>query len=200
MRIDSSYVGMESARSYTSVTQQTTSYFVAAGTLSKTDFRQDNKSMKDYLGADTSNEGEAESSYMELSNRYRNVSASEKISSTEEKRSLESIRRQCVQHLIKWLYDTFATHRSKKNDSVGNSLSDQLTQTQNLFLQPQATTFATLQANTWHYHKEEEQTAFSTQGKVVTADGREINFQLGLTMSRSFEEYYQETAAITTVS
>ena len=53
---------------------------------------------------------------------------------------------------------------------------------------------------------EKESTCFSTTGKVVTADGREIFFGLDLQMSRSFEEYYyskvdfqpkQEAASLT---
>ena len=40
--------------------------------------------------------------------------------------------------------------------------------------------------------QEEEATAFSTQGKVQTADGREISFNVDLLMSRSFTEAYEE--------
>lgn len=44
-----------------------------------------------------------------------------------------------------------------------------------------------------YYHREEEHTAFSTTGMVKTADGRELSFNLEVAMSRSFEEYYEET-------
>ena len=40
------------------------------------------------------------------------------------------------------------------------------------------------------YQAETEETTFSTTGTVKTADGREINFNLSMTMSRSFEETY----------
>lgn len=40
-------------------------------------------------------------------------------------------------------------------------------------------------------HYESEQTAFSAQGVIKTADGREINFSLDLAMRR---EYYEETS------
>ncbi len=39
---------------------------------------------------------------------------------------------------------------------------------------------------------EEEHTSFSTQGTVRTADGREIQFQVNVGMSRRFEEYFRE--------
>ncbi len=41
-----------------------------------------------------------------------------------------------------------------------------------------------------HLSDEEENTYFDTTGTVVTADGKEISFQLSLTMSRSFTEAY----------
>ena len=42
------------------------------------------------------------------------------------------------------------------------------------------------------FQAEAEQTEFHTEGTVVTADGRQINFGLDLMMSRSFSEYYAE--------
>jgi hypothetical protein len=45
-------------------------------------------------------------------------------------------------------------------------------------------------------HAEYEQTDFSAAGRVITADGREINFQLSLSMSRS---YYAENSTTLSV-
>lgn len=42
----------------------------------------------------------------------------------------------------------------------------------------------------FRYESETEETSFSTTGTVKTADGREIDFNLSMTMSRSFEEAY----------
>ena len=44
-----------------------------------------------------------------------------------------------------------------------------------------------------YYHMEQECTSFSTTGVVKTADGRELPFNLECSMSRRFEEYYEET-------
>ena len=44
-----------------------------------------------------------------------------------------------------------------------------------------------------YLHEEMESTDFSTTGKVITKDGREISFQLEMTMSRTFREYYTGT-------
>lgn len=42
------------------------------------------------------------------------------------------------------------------------------------------------------YYEETENVLYKSQGKVTTADGREITFNLDLGMSRSFREYYRE--------
>ena len=47
-------------------------------------------------------------------------------------------------------------------------------------------------AEEYCYH-EEESTTFETTGTVKTSDGREINFQLELSMSRSFTEVYSQS-------
>ena len=43
-----------------------------------------------------------------------------------------------------------------------------------------------------NYYEETENVLYRSKGKVTTADGREINFNLELGMSRSFREYYAE--------
>lgn len=43
------------------------------------------------------------------------------------------------------------------------------------------------------YYEEHETTSFSTEGIVKTSDGREINFNVELTMSRSFTQYASQT-------
>lgn len=42
------------------------------------------------------------------------------------------------------------------------------------------------------YMEEKEDTAFSAGGIVQTADGRTIEFQMNVQMSRSFQSYYGE--------
>lgn len=49
-----------------------------------------------------------------------------------------------------------------------------------------------------HYGGEFEETSFDAKGIVKTADGRELDFNIGLTMSRSFEEYTKETGSYST--
>lgn len=42
------------------------------------------------------------------------------------------------------------------------------------------------------YYQETENVLFKSKGKVTTADGREITFNVDVGMSRSFQEYYRE--------
>ena len=85
-----------------------------------------------------------------------------------------------MQYLIYWL---FGGKRPIDSDllsqSTGGTTSLNTTYT------------TTMDVSAMEYHAESEETAFSTTGKVVTADGREIEFNLDLSMSRSFEEYYE---------
>ncbi len=45
---------------------------------------------------------------------------------------------------------------------------------------------------------ESEDTAFSTVGRVCTADGREISFHVNVGMSRSFQQYYEQSQDLRT--
>jgi hypothetical protein len=46
------------------------------------------------------------------------------------------------------------------------------------------------------YEWEQESTSFSTVGTVKTSDGRELNFNINVGMSREFEQYYSENLDI----
>lgn len=65
-------------------------------------------------------------------------------------------------------------------------------QSGNATLQLQPFNMKTLSFSTEDYYTEQENTMFSSVGTVRTADGREINFNVDLTMSRSFTQKYQQ--------
>lgn len=46
------------------------------------------------------------------------------------------------------------------------------------------------------WQKETEETSFSTTGVVKTADGREIQFNMNVGMSREFEQYYEQNLTL----
>lgn len=205
MRIDSSFVGMESARSYASTTKQTTSFHVTGGLVQNGTNGETNKSFTDLFGTESSEEGNEKSSYTGLDMRYSGVSASRSLTQTsEDKRSIESVRNQCMLYLIKWLYESLYTKKKGGNTSEGNDpysqMMNQTTAVQSLQTSGYAYSMTNIQTSAQYYHSEEETTDFSTQGTVRTADGREISFNLDLTMSRNFTEYMEANSLQTVVT
>lgn len=183
MRIASSNIGMESVRSYASVTQRATSFTLTTQNLLQGGTGNTKQSKKDKKESDTSKEGEVSNYYPGLSNHIKGAESIKQTETKEDPRSLESIRSQCVQFLIKWLYDAMCRRCGRPEQKQQEEL--QLP----VYQQP-VYELKTLQYTAEYYHKEQEETSFSTVGTVKCADGREINFGLNLSMSRSFEEYY----------
>lgn len=70
--------------------------------------------------------------------------------------------------------------------------SGQNTQNGNATLQLQPFNMKVLSFNAEEYYSEQENMLFSSVGTVRTADGREINFNVDLSMSRSFTQAYRQ--------
>ncbi|MDE6517857.1 MAG: hypothetical protein K2L18_08435, partial [Acetatifactor sp.] len=70
--------------------------------------------------------------------------------------------------------------------------SGQTSQGGNATLQFQPFNMKVLSFNAEEYYSEQENTLFSSVGTVRTADGREINFNVNLAMSRSFTQAYKQ--------
>lgn len=187
MRIDSSTIGMESARSYTSISSRAISFQAETKTagLAK---EGTETSFSDFLQSGMGEDalGEAE---LSLQERSYSISAIRDIAETDEKKAIEQIKAKCMQYLIYWLFG------GDKGDCIKDRLSE-MSQGQMTTQRP--VQYIRMQSTYSEYFSETEQTSFSTEGKVVTADGREISFNLEMTMSRSFEEYY-ETSQITEI-
>lgn len=187
MKIDSSTIGMESARSYASIVSRSISYQSQIADLG-TAKEGTEKSFSDVLQSESGEEGLGEAG-LSLQERSYSVSASRTVSDVDEKRAMESIKLQCLQYLIYWLFG------GSKGDRLGEQLSS-LSSAQGT--QTGSGQFMTMQTTLSQYYAETEQTSFSTTGTVVTSDGREISINLDVSMSRSFEEYY-ETSQITEI-
>ena len=114
-------------------------------------------------------------------------------------RSIDSIREACVQFLIKWLYDTYGLRHHSDHavyDDVNPAQINTAGQSDNtaLIMQmsgsagtPGMASGSYMEAS--YYHEEFEFAAFSSKGQVVTEDGRTIDFNLELSMTRRFMEY-----------
>lgn len=101
------------------------------------------------------------------------------ITSMEDRVSMRQVRENALYYLLRHLNDLMNGRVSRSSQELESDSYD---------LSGNAVQIGSVQ-NEYSY-AEQENTEFVTKGKVVTADGREIEFNLGLEMSRRFEEYY----------
>ena len=197
MKIDSSVIGMESARSYTSIRAKSISYRAIAqgnaGSVQSTakdgktmDGTKNNEidkdgsglSFADFLGSESEND-EA----LSLSDRFNAIMKNRSLGDLEEQRSIQAVKAQCVQYLLYWLFGGRGKDKFEEMFPGLSNAANNSNQSGGYYKQEMEVTYS-------EYYSESEQTSYQTTGKVVTADGREIEFNLGFSMSRSFEEVY----------
>ncbi len=203
MRIDSSTIGMDSARRYSSALSITTkSYrgFLRPGNEQMTtDYQLLGDGTQEETGetaADNSNTGTLAERMEEMRTKMngfssRTIAGHTIIDARSYRGTMTSIRDQSFQYLF---YSLFGQRRVTAGDGLelgtwGYGLTNASgSGTVSFFSNAPATTEI---VRTYSY-SEAEQTTFSAQGTVKCADGREISFNLNLEMSRSFQQYYQE--------
>lgn len=186
MRISSSSIGMESARSYSSVTAR----FARAyrGEAKSVTAGRGNGFLGSFWGMedeaqDTEESSNAQTTLQDVSLHFRNLSNTGRLSArrSEEQEARETIRQHCMKFLM---YLLFGEDHKKELDELWGTGTEA------------SSSFAAESQNygitQTYYHSETETTSFATTGVVKTADGREINFGLNLEMSRSFTQYYEE--------
>ena len=179
---------MESARTYTSVSavrhQVSGSITAFPGILdeaygnkgkqevSKTEEEEKDSSSK----TDAEN---AKNDFDSIFNKMRAFATSGAYESKLQRDAMERIRVECIQFLLYMLFGTkvHPEEFSAEGGEHGIPVVSQVSET------------------VQYYRSETEETGFLTNGKVVTADGREIDFNLELSMSRSFTEYYEENVS-----
>ncbi len=197
MKIDSSMIGMESARRYTSVTKKT-----ASASLVGVEVVQGQQPMSENFSQLLNTGTQDESGNFLLDENSRVIASratfktSSSITSISEKKTLQSIREMCVHYLIRWLYTNIGEGRGKADKHVDEYMNKYLgnNNVQSIDNTGGTYNFGQFKMNMSYYHEETEQTQFSTVGTVKTADGREIKINLGLSMSRRFQEYAQTTS------
>ena len=195
MIINSSNVGMESARTYRSTTTRKLSLSTQIVSYSLSDDVLGNQTLLGNNSEESleTNEGNAtaadnsetedalkrlKSSSSAISNRIRDIS--EGTAS----RSIEQIREKCILYLWQIL--------------LGRDRASQLAEKFNIqeayqqAQQPREIQMMEVTASEEVSFEEEESMSFSTTGTVVTADGREITFNMSVGMSRSFAQYYKQ--------
>lgn len=211
MRIDSASIGMDSARSYhaskTSVRRFEITDYQAALTDVST------KEQKTPQEGDTAqNTGEqekpAENTTMtakDWQSRFLVSSARWDMRSSASEQTLSTIREYTVRYIFDLLFpsrnSTLRDWMQENGWNAGNSVDNARTNscsTQGTAA-PASDTFYPVAARMKvlnyvgeTYSVEQEDTSFSTVGTVRTKDGREINFNVNVNMSRRCEEYYRE--------
>ncbi len=187
LRIESSIIGMDSARSYSSRTEYKNSVsFLLLNTQNEVK-KTDNE---------TTNENkitnEMSDNLTDIQNRYQEmVAKTNRLSEKDLRETFINLKHQCFQYLFQTIFGRSVGHTT--ND--GYIFSGELTEHQYYQLtQPRQLNLSEVTVNTTesYYYEESEQTSFDTKGIVRCADGREIEFNLSLEMSRSFASYYEK--------
>ena len=188
MRIESAIIGMDSARSYSSKTEQKSSV-----TFTLLNAQNEVKTTDDETTDENKITNDMSDNLTDIQNRYQEmVAKTNRLTDRELKETFFNLKHQCFQYLFRTIFGRSVGNTSTDGYISSGELTDsqyyQLTQPRQLSLSEVAVT-----TTESFYYEESEQTTFDTTGVVRCADGREIEFNLSLEMSRSFASYYENT-------
>ena len=188
MIVQSSSIGMESARTYSSVSMEAgtkgnlgnvKSFFEAlSGSGDGLNEKKGVSTQDDETKEVDKKELGAKNDFDNIFNKMRAFATSSAFEEKMERDATEKIRVRCIQYLLMILFG-----RKEDYDEYENTTDSPLPIQS---VGGDVTTYSYL-------YSESEETSFSTQGTVVTSDGRQIDFNLELSMSRSFSEHYEES-------
>ena len=211
MRIDSASIGMDSARSYHTSKTSVRRFEITDYQTGLTDVST--KGQKTPEGEDTAqNTGEqentAENTAMtakDWQSRFLVSSARWNMRSSASEQTLSTIREYTVRYIFDLLFpsrnSTLRDWMQENGWNAGNSVDNARTNSGSTqgtaapasdTVYPVAARMKVLNYVGETYSVEQEDTSFSTVGTVRTKDGREINFNVNVNMSRRCEEYYRE--------
>lgn len=193
MRIDSSTIGMESERSY-KASSTTTRRFVVM------DYQQTFEQSSPALSAE-SEEKQAE----QQTNRQEEPSENAVSSLEDWQKRLgispgrinlrsredyvgEELRQMTVRYIFDLLFNQRRERLHKRMDSLDLQKQDFMQNKKKLIPVSGKTISLTEEGSIY----EREEVSFSTTGTVVTKDGRKIDFQVNVGMSREFSAYYKK--------
>lgn len=194
MRIDSSVIGMESARRYTSSRTQYSRFVLKEQQGEKT--QADTSLLGGELG--TGEEEAKQTGAKEASTEYT-YDLQEKVESMRLNRPrirttttdfADKFRQYTTRYIFMLL---FGDEKTKEYLGEEEAVDLSAKNTATLEFTPMRQVAVTRES----YYREEEAVSFASQGKVTTADGREITFAIEVGMSRSFEQYYREEYEMT---
>jgi hypothetical protein len=126
-------------------------------------------------GEDTTSASSSGSSFTDLLDRYQAAKSTGRVATIRERTdALQQIREQMMNYLLRLIFGDSAVTDSLNATDAGSSSGTYVMQT-------------TRYENRFVY-SEDETTSFSTSGTVTTADGRSLDINVSLIMSRSFTE------------
>ena len=177
---------MESARTYTSVSAR--SHRIAGSIMAFPGILDEAYNGKEKQEVSKPGEENKESSkdldaqnakndFDSIFSKMRAFATSDAYESKLQKDAMNRIRVECIQFLLYMLFGAKG-HPEEISSVTGSSGGGEMVTEVNETVQ--------------YFHSECEETYFNTTGTVVTADGRQIEFNLELSMSRSFTEYYEQ--------
>lgn len=205
MKIDSSTVGMESTRSYQASTTAIRRFVLA-------DYQGGSNALNAAIGGDTGSAEEtqeegnstgttgerASTTLQDWQNRF-NASVSSVSIRSSASQTFSEIRDQTIRYIFDMLFGRRNSSISKwfeKNNQTVSNQSQNQNLTQGTQIPMLSTNIKVLNFSQENISMEKESTSFSTVGTVKTADGREINFNVNVGMSREFQAYYREDLAL----
>lgn len=192
--INSSNVGMESARTYRSSTTRKLSLSTKIVSYAFTDEALGNatllgKNSEEALetegqGAKAAEHDETEEALLRMKNSSAAISARiRSITEGTESRSIEQIREKCVLYLWRLLFGGDRASKLAEEFDMKEAYME---------AQPRELQVMEVSALEEIHFEEEESMNFSTAGTVITSDGREISFNMSVGMSRRFTQYYKQ--------
>ena len=200
MRIDSSIIGMESERRYTS----------SATRYGRTEVRDYGRgsaytntgTFGDLLNPDMNQNLETKAEDKKgagdnMATKENIIDLRERVESMRNSRlglrssSISSLN-EFRQVTIRYIFNIMFGGSSRWSNIWGNNYSQGAYQDNLDNLKRLGINASVVKVKAGYSYEESESTSFSTKGTVRTSDGREISFNLDVFMSRSFSEYFEE--------
>ncbi len=192
LRIDSSTIGMESARSYRA-SKTTIRHFSIMDY--QEDLAQGNNALNAAIDEEEEDTAAAEGGKQNVTTMQEwRIRFQAQTSNVSIRSSAEQTFTEIQEYTIRYIFDLlFAARRNQLNRwlEVNGANTRSVQNAEGELNTGAATGMTVMNYSQEMYFEEVESTSFSTVGTVKTADGREINFNVNVGMSRQFQEYYQ---------
>ena len=193
MRIDNSFVGMESARNAVSFTTFSAGTYAISNVLQGSEEKGNKNSFQKLLSgwADSTSDLGSLGEGLRYTNKGT-YAVDEADRMDDPRRKLQKIREQCVMYLL----DLLLGIHSRNSETYAGAADDANAKNQDESSDLSQKQGVLISRNFSYLHSEYETTSFNTTGTVHTKDGRDISFGISVEMSRSFTQYYEQKSSL----